>query len=399
MTQQETERAMPTGVVLATEPMAHDRNRGWELLRQVGPVFQDDLGLYNVTTYEGVKFVQQNPKLFSSQRAFDDQGSVQQIPLAVDPPDHARYRRILDPVFAPREVNKMDVELRRQAAELVDAFAHRGHCDAMNDLAKLFPTQVFLTMFGLPLDDRDKCMEWVRTINAERVLGTDILSDSLVEASNALADYSRQFIRAKREAPGDDLLSRILAFEGEDEWTEDEMMGFVGSFINAGLDTVTSSLGFVFHYLATNPDVRRRVIEEPELVNPIIEEVLRLEPVGPRIPRVTTQDVEVCGYTIPANSMVLMCLGAANRDPERFPNPHEVDVEQANLGHLTFGGGIHRCLGSHLARREMRIVVEEFHRRIPEYELAPGAEPTIKWPAGVVTFETMPLVFPVPAAP
>jgi cytochrome P450 len=377
--------------------MAHDRNAGWDQLRAIGPVFQDELGLYHVTTYEGVKYIQQNPKLFSSERAFNDQGDVQQVPLAVDPPDHARYRRILDPVFAPRAINRIEDELRRQAADLIDAFADLGQCDAMADLAMLFPTQVFLTMFGLPLADRDKCTQWVRTINAERNLGTTIRTLALEEASKALADYSLEFIRAKQREPGDDLLSEIIAMEGEAAWTEDEMMGFVGSFINAGLDTVTSSLGFVFHYLATNPDVRQQIVEDPELVGPVIEEVIRMEPVGPRIPRVTTEDVEVSGYKIPADSMVFMCLGAANRDPVRFPHPDMVDLEQANKGHLTFGGGIHRCLGSHLARREMRIVIEEFHKRIPEYELAPGADPTIQWPAGVVTFESVPLVFSKPA--
>jgi cytochrome P450 len=168
-------------------------------------------------------------------------------------------------------------------------------------------------------------------------------------------------------------------------------------FSLAGLDTVTGAVGFMLFYLARNPELRRRIIADPALVNPMIEEVLRLEPPAPMFPRTTTQDVEVCGVSIPAGQRVMMCLAAVNRSPDTYDEPDAIDLDQADRGHVTFGGGVHRCLGSHLARREMRLVMEEFHRQIPEYEIAGGFEPEIMWPSGTLHLRSLPLVFPVGA--
>jgi cytochrome P450 len=257
---------------------------------------------------------------------------------------------------------------------------------------------VFLTLFGLPLADRDKYWRWARAINQNASFGDGDGAAALGQASRELTESLRQFIASKRKAPGDDVLSRIMAIDGDDAWTDKEILGFAFLFTVAGLDTVAATTGFVMHYLATNPGVRQSIIDDPELVSPVIEEIMRLEAVGPMIPRVTTQEVTVSGYRIPADSMVLVCAAAANRDPERFAQPDIVDVGRSDTGHFTFGGGIHRCVGSHLARRELRIMVEEFHKRIPEYELASGVQPTVRWPAGAISFDNLPLVFPVPTS-
>lgn len=127
---------------------------------------------------------------------------------------------------------------------------------------------------------------------------------------------------------------------------------------------------------------------------PAIEEILRLELPAPTTPRVTVRDVEVCGVTIPAGSPIMLCLAMANREAGVVPHPDEVDLEQADRNHLSFGGGIHRCLGAHLARRELRLVVEEFHKVIPDYEVPAGFEPEIAWPSGTFHQRSLPLVFP-----
>jgi cytochrome P450 len=127
---------------------------------------------------------------------------------------------------------------------------------------------------------------------------------------------------------------------------------------------------------------------------PAIEEILRLELPAPTTPRVTVRDVEVCGVTIPAGSPVMLCLATANREAAMGPRPDEVDLERADRNHLSFGGGIHRCLGAHLARRELRLVVEELHKVIPDYQVAPGFEPEIVWPSGTFHLRSLPLVFP-----
>ncbi len=375
-------------------PMAFDRTAGWAHFRAAGPV-APGVGAVFLTTADGVQEAHHHPEVFSSARAFDFLGSPYPVvPLAVDPPEHVRYRRVLDPMLAPRVVNAMDDELRAQVGQLIDAFAGRGECDAVAELANLYPTQVFLTLFGMPLADRDRFFEWVTTINDEASLSAGGPNAKAAEAAGALVTYLQEFVSKKRQAPGDDMLSRILALTGDDAWTDEEVLGLCFLFTNAGLETVTGAIGFTLLHLATDTTLRQRVVADPSLVGPLIEEILRLEQPAPMTPRFTLADYEIEGRTIPAGTMVQLVLGAANRDPARYPCPDEIDLEHADRGHLAFGGGIHRCLGSHLARRELRLVVEEFHKRIPDYEVAPGARPQVHWPAGTLNLDSLPLVFP-----
>ena len=378
-------------------PMASDRTTGWRYVRAAGPVFEGPDGVWYLTSAEAARFAQRHPDVFSSARAFDSLGSpVPLIPIAVDPPDHVRFRRVLDPLFAPRVVNVMEDSLRAQAHDLIAAFADRGECDVVDDLARLYPTQVFLTMFGMPLEDRDQFIYWAETIieNSNRDPTAD-LAPEVIECAGALFGYLQRYVDEKRTNPGDDVLSQVLALEGDAAWSNEEVLGLCFLLVLAGLDTVTAMIGFILYHLARQPELRRRVVDDPDMVQPVIEEILRLEQPAPIQPRVTTRDVEVCGVTIPAGSRIAVCVGAANRDPEVFPNPDLIDPSQADTGHVAFGGGVHRCLGSHLARREMRIVVEEFHRQIPEYSIADGAQPEIVFPSGTFHLRSLPLVFPV----
>jgi cytochrome P450 len=382
-------------------PMRTDRAAGWRYVRDAGDVFQGADGVWYLTTAESVRVAQRHPEVFSSARAFDSLGSpVPLIPIAVDPPDHVRYRRFLDPLFAPRVVNPMEESLRAQARELIAAFAGRGECDIVDDLARLYPTQVFLTMFGMPLEDRDQFIYWAETIieNSNRDPSAE-LAPEVVECAGALFGYLQRYVDDKRAAPGDDVLSRVLAAEGDAAWSNEEVLGLCFLLVLAGLDTVTAMIGFIVYHLARDPELRRRVVGDPDLLQPVIEEVLRLEQPAPVQPRVTTREFEVGGVTIPAGAKVAVVVGAANRDPQLFPHPDEIDPAQADTGHVAFGGGIHRCLGSHLARREMRIVLEELHQMIPEYSLAEGAEPEIVFPSGTFHLRSLPVVFPVPASP
>jgi cytochrome P450 len=375
-------------------PMATDRSAGFAWIRQFGDVFQASDGTWVLASPEAVRFAHRNPDLFSSAKAFGATGlPISLIPVAIDPPDHVRYRRILDPMLAPRVINAMEDELRAQIRELVEAFASTGRCDAVADVARLYPTQVFLTLFGLPLADRDKLIGWVETMNENSKTGTGEASPVVREAAGQLFGYMHTAIQDKRGALGDDMLSRVLSLTGEDAWTDEELLGLAVLFTVAGLDTVTSAIGFTMLHLAQDPELRHRLQADPELMIPVIDEVLRIEPPAPTTPRVTTQDVELCGVTIPANSPVMLCLATANRGEERA-QPNAIDLEHARDGHVSFGGGIHRCLGSHLARREIRLVVEEFHRVIPDYEVAPGVVPEIVWPSSTLHLASLPLVFP-----
>jgi cytochrome P450 len=376
-------------------PMQRDRTAGWRFVRDGGEVFQDADGTWYLTSLEAVRFAHRNPDIFSSARAFDELGSpVPLIPIAIDPPDHVRYRRVLDQMLAPRFVNELEADLRVQIRDLIATFSSRGFCDVVNDIARLYPTQVFLTLFGLPLADRDQFIQWSETIIENATVGSGEPSPEVVENAMALFVYLQAHVEKKRADPGDDILSRVLSLQGEEGWSDQEVLGLCFLITLAGLDTVAAEIGFVMLHLARNPALRTRVVTDPASVGPMIEEILRLELPAPTTPRVTVQEVEVCGVTIPSDSPVMLCLATANREVEMAPRPDDVDLEQADRNHLSFGGGIHRCLGAHLARRELRLVVEEFHKVIPNYEVAEGFEPEIVWPSGTFHLRSLPLAFP-----
>jgi cytochrome P450 len=383
----------------ADAPMARDRAAGWAYFRSFGDVFEVEGDGFYVTSGEAVMYGLQHHELFSSGHAFDFAGSpFPMIPIATDPPDHARFRRVLDPMLSPRVMRTMEDSLREQVGTLIDSFVTRGSFDIVDDLARVYPSQVFLTLFGLPLEDRDQLIKWVEEANEHPVeLGLNP-DDDQKSVAGTLHEYQKSFIEAKRRNPGDDMLSKILAREGDDAWTEEEIFGFCYMFTLAGLDTVTAQIGFSFLYLARDAELRGRLVEDPELIAPFVEEIVRLEPPAPMPPRIAERDVELGGVTIPAGSKVYMVLACANRDPARHPLPDSVNLEGADR-HLGFGAGIHRCVGSHIARTELRLVIEEFHKRIPDYELAPGADPQVVWPSATMHLVDLPLVLPAGGTP
>jgi cytochrome P450 len=376
-------------------PVTKDRTAGCRFIRSFGDVFQAEDGTWVLTSAEAVFFAHRHPEIFSSAQAFGSNGCpVPLIPVAIDPPHHLRYRRILDPMLAPRVINAKEDELRTQIRELVLVFAAKGTCDVVADISRLYPTQVFLTVMGLPIGDRDQFIDWVEFMIEHTTTGTQEPNPEVVKVSMELFSYLQGYIGQKRKNPGDDILSNVLSIEGNTAWTDEEVLGMCFLFCLGGLDTVASAIGFLMLQLAEDRELRRRLFGEPALVGRLIEEVLRLEPPSPHQPRVTTQDVEIGGVKIPAGSPVMLFAATANRDPAKFDHPDEIDISIDRPGHDTFGGGIHRCLGSHLARRELRLVVEEFHDLIPDYELAPGFEPELVWPSATWHLASLPLVFP-----
>ncbi len=366
-------------------------------MRDRGPLYRLPDGRWMLTSDEAVRFAYRHAEVFSSSpmEGVHAHLPVRTIPSAIDAPEHLGFRRLLDPMFAPRVVNAMDDELRRQVRALVSAFADTGRCDVMADLAVQYPTSVFLALFGLPLSDRDQLIVWVSTIVEQTHRNTPEARERSQAASWAIYDYMKRYVDTKREQAGDDVLSRILQLQGDDAWPLEEIIGFCILVTMAGLDTVTAAIGSMLLYLARDPGLRARVLDDADVAVAFIEEVLRLEPPSPIFPRLTTEDVEVCGVKIPEGSVVMLNIATANRDPARYPDPEVVNLEHGERGHLSLGAGIHRCLGSHLARRELRLVLEEFHCLIPEYEVAPGFVPQVEWPSGTLKLRSLPLVFPI----
>jgi cytochrome P450 len=380
---------------LADLPMADSRTTAYAILRDAGPVIRSPRGSYLIVSSEAAEFALKHPELFSSKRAFDMAGSpLAMVPIAFDPPEHTRYRRVLQPFFSPRGTASWLPMVRALAGELIDGFAASGECDLVEDLAVPLPAQVFLTLFGLPLEDRDRLIAWKEALINFGLPGGEPPSQRAARLGAELYEYLVGHIAERRRSGGtDDLLGLLLADTSDERLSDDELLGLSFLFVLAGLETVTSALSTAFAALAADPALRRRIVTDPAAIPAAVEELLRYDGPVVFVPRIATQDVDLAGQTIPADSYVMITIAAASRDPAEHPDPDTIDFQRQERS-LAFGGGPHRCLGSHLARMEMRVALEEWHRRIPEYALAPGVTPRVTWPAGVVGIDSLPLVFP-----
>lgn len=368
-------------------PMARDRGAGWAKLRDLGPVLYGE-GWYYFTRREDVLAALRDPESFSSRTDYDDMISpVPLVPLGFDPPEHTRYRRILHPYFSPQTLTSLLPSLQAQVIDIVDEIACRSECEVMADLAIPYPSQVFLTLFGLPLEDRRRLIAWKDAIIAFS-LATDPSSVDLTPAAE-LFGYLTEAVQTQRESPRDGILSDLL--RGDEPLSDAEATGMSLVFVLAGLDTVTASIGAAMLELARRPDLRRQLRDRPEDVGAFVEEVIRLEPAAPVLGRVTTRPVTVGGVTLPAGSQVRLCVGAINRDGSDQHSGDDLVMDGKLHKHWGFGGGPHRCLGAHLARMELRLVVTEWLARIPDFELAPGFVPEITWPSATCSLPELPL--------
>jgi cytochrome P450 len=371
----------------STLPMAADRGDGWKVLRDAGPVVFMN-GYYYITRREDVLAALRNPKVFSSRLALQPPGSpIPVLPLAFDPPEHTRYRRILQPFFSPHGLSKSRPVLVRHAADMIDAIAGRGECEVMKDLASPYPFQVFLDLYGLPLEDRDRLIAWKDAVIADK----PYVTEADVAPARDLYQYLVDAIQQRRENPGSDMLSAVMT--GEGDFTDLELLGMSHLLILAGLDTVTAAIGFSLLELARRPQLRARLRGNPKQIRVFIEEIIRLEPSAPVAPRVLTETVVVGGMTLPAGSSVHLCMAAVNRDGSDAISTDELVMDGKVHRHWGFGGGPHRCLGSHLARMELTVIVDEWLKRIPEFELAPGYQPEIKFPSKTFALRELPLRF------
>ena len=358
-------------------PMAADRGVGWKTVRDAGPVVYMD-GWYYLTRREDVLTALRDPNTFSSKKAFDALGSpLPLVPISFDPPEHTRFRKILQPFFSPHTLKDMLPSLQKQAISIVDAAAATHECDVMADIAIPYPSQVFLTLFGLPLKDRDRLIAWKDNVIALSELPS--MEGADLTPAVELVTYVSEAINERRQHPGNDLLSQVLT--GDDPLDDAEAIGLSFLFVLAGLDTVTASMGFALLELARNPELRRTLRENSEEIRVFVEEIVRLEPPAPIVPRVTTREVTIGGVILPPDTGVRLCLAAINRDESDAISANQVVMDGKVHPHWGFGGGPHRCLGSHLARMELNLIVEEWLKRVPEFDLAPGCAPEIVFPA------------------
>lgn len=335
--------------------------------------------------------VLRNHQLFSS-RVEMGLGNVRPlIPLNVDPPLHAKYRKLLDPLFAPRRMDAQEADITRRVNGFIDAFIDRGECNFSDEFAEVLPSSVFLGLMGLPEEELHMFIHLRDGILHPGNIDPDAALDPearrrVQDATGAeIYEYFGGVIADRQRSPRDDVISGFLAAEIDgDRLTTDEILDILFLFLIAGLDTVSDSLTCFYAFLAQHPEHRNRIVDDPAVIPSAVEELLRWEsPVPAGVPRVATEDTQLPnGHLVPKGTAIVVSYGAANVDPEIFTDSTDVRFDREENRHIAFGGGVHRCLGSHLARRELRVTLREWHRRIPDYRIKPGHEDLV-YPPGL----------------
>lgn len=365
-------------------PMSVDRGLGWKTLRDAGPVVFMN-GHYYLTRREDVLASLRNTKVFSSTVLQPPGNPLPVLPLAFDPPQHTRYRKILQPYFSPHALSKSRPALQRHARDMIAALAGRGECEVMADLARLYPFQVFLDLYGLPLEDRDRLIDWKDSVISDK----PFLTQADMAKGQQLLQYLVDAIAQRRQNPGSDMLSQVMT--GDGDFSDIELLGMSHLLILAGLDTVTAAIGFSLFELARRPQLRAQLRDNPKQIRVFIEEIVRLEPSAPVAPRITTEFVEVGGMTLPPGTSVRLCMAAVNRDDSDSMSTNELNMDGKVHRHWGFGGGPHRCLGSHLARIELTVIVAEWLTQIPDFELPADYSPVINYPSHSFALKELPL--------
>jgi cytochrome P450 len=392
----DADRGDSTSVMLAAESLADSacpQPRYQHLVE--AQVMEAMPGMFMVASRAAVEATFKNNEVFSSE-GFLDLGNVRPlIPLSVDPPRHLKYRKILDPIFAPKQMDAIEGDVTDRVNHFIDEFIDRGACHFTNEFAEKFPSSVFLGLMGLPWEELDTFLRLKDGILRPGAIDMDPEERLQIQRDigQELYTYFDAILDERLTEPRDDILTRFNNAEIDGErLTREEILDICYLFFIAGLDTVTDSLSCFFAFLGEHPEHRRQLVEHPDIIPGAVEELLRWETPVPNVPRMAKTACPVAGHTIPEGGFVLVNVGAANVDPAEYPDAMEVRFDREVNRHLAFGGGVHRCLGSHLARRELRVTLREWHRRIPEYEIKPGIE--LQYAPGLRLVENLELVWP-----
>ncbi|ORW94506.1 cytochrome [Mycobacterium szulgai] len=293
------------------------------------------------------------------------------IPLEIDGEDHKKWRRLLDPLFAPKQMTRLEGLVRKRAAELVEGFAGEPAAELYEAYCIPLPCLTFLEFLGAPAEDLEFFIGFKDGVLHPQGNTREQIRASQASAGAALFDYFAGFLGQRRAdgAVGDDVLSVLLRARIDDQPLSDaELLNIIYLLMFAGLDTVTASMSCLLAWLGQHPYERRRLAEEPASIPRAIEELMRYESPAPSSIRYATADIDLGdGLTIRAGEAIHVSWAAANVDPTAYPDPLRVDFDRGRFHHLAFGSGVHRCLGSHLARLELRVALEEFLARIPDY--------------------------------
>jgi cytochrome P450 len=356
----------------------------YHALRMLQPVRRMKNGSYFLTRYDDVMAVYKNPKTFSSDKQAEFGPKYGDSPLYRhhttslvfnDPPLHTRVRRLIAGALTPRAIAGMEAGLEALVAQLLDRMAAKGEVDLIEDYASAIPIEVVGNLLAVPHEERSPLRDWSLAI-----LGAlePVLTPQVAARGNAavteFSAYLDDLIARRRRAPGDpahDVLTRLIeGEEGGERLTPAELLHNCIFLLNAGHETTTNLIGNGLVALHDNPAQRQRLLAEPELIRPAIEEVLRYESSNQLGNRITTEPVEIGGVSMPPQTQVTLCIGAANRDPAQFDQPDMFDIGRAPNRHVAFASGIHQCAGMNLARLEGRVALSALLARFPDFALA-----------------------------
>lgn len=356
----------------------------------LGAISGRQQGNWVVSHYADIERVYTDNEHFSNAGTAEFQRLIgetfKSIPLAIDPPDHQKYRLYLMPYFSPARITReLEPRIREVVVEMIDAVADKGEVDMAWDFARVYPVRIFMGLMGFPAPMFEQFLDWE----------WDILHSGSLEKMQAalrgVLDFLRGFIAEKEREPDEHLVSAIVhgRIEGRAP-TEDEKIGMVWFLWLGGLDTVAATIAQMFRRMALQPEIQRTIRERPELINGAVEEFLRTQPILSSA-RTATKDFEWHGIQVRAGDSFQCLNPAGNFDPAQFTDPRTFDPERKANRHFTFVGGVHICLGAHLARRELRLLLEEWFRRVPEFRPKPGADTSV-FP-GLLSIRNLPLVW------
>jgi len=369
-------------------------------LREAGPVqFVESLmrGCYVLTRHEDITSVFKNPLLFSSRlsapgvmmprefgeevlRHFQSDNNL----LTSAPPLHTRLRTLVSRAFTPRRVAELEPRIRELSGGLLDTLLAREEFDLIPELAAPLPVIVIAEMLGVEPERRLDFKRWSDDVLLAITLPGTGAGAELVRLRESLLEfhtYLETIVDQRRREPCHDLISALIeASEAEGGFLSTlDIMAFTRLLLVAGNETTTNLIGNGMVALLRHPSEWERLAADPSLIPKAVEEILRYDSPAQAVIRVATEDTEIAGQAIPKGARVMLLLGASNRDPRRFPEPDRFDVTRETQGHVSFGHGVHFCLGAPLARLEAKVVFEELFRRVRRVSFAPDQEETIPW--------------------
>ncbi len=365
----------------------------WRELRDSCPVaFSERRGrAWMPVNYDDVSAVAHDTEHFSSRRIGvvdlpeserEGRPLLTAPPITSDPPEHTWARRILLPAFSPGRIETMTPITQGVARELLDSIAAGDHADAARDYAQHIPVRVIAHMLGVPAADEEMFTNWAVRILQEGFNDLQASLDAIVETLKYFGVRVDERAALPADERPDDLITLLVETEIDGEPLDRRhLLGTCFLLLLAGIDTTWSAIGSSLWHLATHPEDQARLRAEPDLIDSAVEELLRVySPVT--MAREVMADVEVAGCPMKSGDKVLMSFPAANRDPAQFENPDEFIIDRERNRHVAFGSGIHRCLGSNLARMELRVAIQEWLARVPTFELADPA--AVTWTGGQV---------------